>query len=268
MVDITPMSPADIENKSFEIIRGLLKEQGLELTGPCPGSGSNAENLGDDRGTGSGYALEWDIICRCIHTTADTEFARTMRFSKDAVDIIQKLIREGADIVTDTNMALTGISKKKLESYGGSVHCFMADTDVAKEASERGVTRAYVAMEKAARIYGTRAGASAQTDAAMQTGAAAQAEASQTDAALCKPVIFAVGNAPTALVSLHNLKQAGIFTPSFVIGVPVGFVNVAASKELIMSDDIPYIVNEGNKGGSPVAAAIINAVLKHMDLQQ
>ena len=131
-------------------------------------------------------------------------------------------------------MALTGINKKKAGEYGSSVRCFMADEDVARKACEMGVTRAYTAMEKAAGLH---------------------------KANLRKPMIFAIGNAPTALISLHKLYSEKVFTPDFIIGVPVGFVNVEASKELITQTDIPYIVNSGNKGGSPVAAAIVNAVL-------
>ena len=129
-------------------------------------------------------------------------------------------------------MGLTGISKKTLEKYGGTVHCFMADEDVASEAKEKGVTRAYISMQRAAKIG--------------------------------KPIIFAIGNAPTALVSLYEMYQSGEFKPDFIIGVPVGFVNVEVSKELIMNTDIPYIVNEGRKGGSNIAAAICNALLYQM----
>ena len=116
-----------------------------------------------------------------------------------------------------------------LAKFGGEVHCFMADEDVAAEAKARQVTRASVCMEKASKIN--------------------------------KPVIFAIGNAPTALVSLYEMIQAGTYRPAFVIGVPVGFVNVEAVKELIMETDVPYIVNRGRKGGSNVAAAICNALI-------
>mgnify|MGYP000529120203 CR=1 FL=1 len=138
-------------------------------------------------------------------------------------------LKNGADIVTDTNMAKAGINKKVLADLGGQVYCFMADEDVAQEAKTRGVTRATVSMERAAKLE--------------------------------KPVIFAVGNAPTALISLYEMMQEGIFKPAFVIGVPVGFVNVVAAKELIMETDVPYIVNRGRKGGSNIAAAICNGLL-------
>ncbi|MBO4775880.1 MAG: precorrin-8X methylmutase, partial [Lachnospiraceae bacterium] len=129
--------------------------------------------------------------------------------------------------------ALSGINKRILSEYGGEVHCFMADEDVAKEAEEKGVTRAYVSMQRATKIG--------------------------------KPLIFAIGNAPTALVSLYEMYERGEFKPDFVIGVPVGFVNVEISKELIMNTDIPYIINEGRKGGSNIAAAICNALLYNIE---
>ena len=219
------LRPDEIEKRSFEIIQNELKAQNISV--PLDYHASTEEEL----------SLCRSIIVRCIHTTADFDYAGTLRFSPGSVNIIQDLIREGADIVTDTNMALTGINKDRLASFGGSVHCFMADSDVAREAKERGETRAYVAMEKAISLH------NANPD---------------------KKLIFAIGNAPTALMSLHKSYTDNIFTPDFIIGVPVGFVNVVASKELIMASAIPCIVNEGNKGGSPVAAAIINAVLKSL----
>jgi len=126
-------------------------------------------------------------------------------------------------------MAKAGINKKKLVSFGGEVHCFMADDDIAREAKARNVTRATVSMEHAA--------------------------------ALNKPVIFAIGNAPTALISLYEMMENNIFRPEFVIGVPVGFVNVVPAKELFLNSDVPFIINEGRKGGSNIAAAICNALL-------
>lgn len=203
---IERLLPSDIEKRSFEIIGEELNKMGIVLP---------AENE--------------SVIKRAIHTSADFDYAHTLKFSKDAVKTACNLIKSGADIVTDTNMGLTGINKKTLAKYGGEVHCFMADEDVALEAKEKGVTRAYVSMQRAAKIG--------------------------------KPVIFAIGNAPTALVSLYEIYQSGEFKPDFIIGVPVGFVNVEVSKELIMSTDIPYIVNEGRKGGSNIAAAICNALL-------
>lgn len=198
--------PSEIEKRSFEIIGQELAQKGITLP--------EEQRL---------------ITMRAIHTSADFEYASTMRYSENAVEIAKELIRNGAHIVTDTNMAFTGINKKTLAKFGGEVHCFMADEDVAAEAKERQVTRAAVSMEKAMKID--------------------------------KPVIFAIGNAPTALISLYEIMQKSDWRPAFIIGVPVGFVNVVASKELIMETDVPYIINEGRKGGSNVAAAICNALL-------
>lgn len=206
MKKIEHVLPQEIEARSFEMISEELKERGIQLK-----------------------EEEAMITKRVIHTSADFEYVDTMTYSKDAVKQIKELILRGADIVTDTNMALAGINKKVLATFGGQAHCFMAEEDVAREAKERGITRAAVSMERAAKIQ--------------------------------KPVIFAVGNAPTALIQLYELAKAGDWKPAFIIGVPVGFVNVVAAKELIMETDIPYIINAGRKGGSNVAAAICNAVL-------
>lgn len=184
-------------------------------------------------------AAQAPVTMRVIHTSADFEYAETMCYSEAAVEHAKRLLAGGAHIVTDTNMALAGINKKTLARFGGEVHCFMADEAVAEEAKRRGLTRAAVSMERAAEL-------------ARESG---------------KKLIFAVGNAPTALIRLHEMilmhkaGEAGGFLPDFVIGVPVGFVNVEAAKELILMDDIPYIVNRGRKGGSNVAAAICNALL-------
>lgn len=198
--------PQDIEKRSFEIITKELEEKGIVLP--------------EDKAF---------LIKRAIHTTADFEYAQTMAFSENAITIMAELIKNGANIVTDTNMGLSGINKSELKKYGGEVCCFMADEDVAIEAKERGVTRAVVSMERATKLEGD--------------------------------VIFAIGNAPTALINLRKMYDEGKFVPKFVIGVPVGFVNVEYGKELIMDTDIPYIINRGRKGGSNVAAAICNAVL-------
>ena len=211
---IKHVKPQDIEAKSFEIIAAELAEMGIAL------------DPEKDR-----------IIRRAIHTSADFDYAHTLCFSDGAVSAARKLIRGGADIVTDTNMALTGINKKRLVGYGGSVRCYMADEDVAAEAKERGVTRASVSMERAAAD-------------AMASG---------------RKTIFAIGNAPTALITLREMYDEGRFKPDFVIGVPVGFVNVVEAKELILETDIPYIINRGRKGGSNVAAAIVNALLYSME---
>jgi precorrin-8X/cobalt-precorrin-8 methylmutase len=177
------------------------------------------------------------VIRRAIHTTADFEYAESLVFSENAVRAARDLLAGGADIVTDTGMALSGINKKRLAAYGGSVRCYMSCEDVAREAAERGVTRASVSMEHAASDI----------------------------AASGRRTIFAVGNAPTALITLRAMYDEGRFRPDFIIGVPVGFVNVVESKELIIDTDIPYIVNRGRKGGSNVAAAIVNALLYGID---
>ena len=141
-------------------------------------------------------------------------------------------IRDGASIVTDTQMAKAGINKKRLAQYGGEVLCFMSDEDVARTAKENGTTRAAACMDKAADLYGDR------------------------------KLVFAVGNAPTALVRLYELIREGKIRPELIIAVPVGFVNVVQSKELILTlQDIPHIVARGRKGGSNIAACICNALL-------
>ena len=173
------------------------------------------------------------VIKRVIHTTADFDYADNLCFSEHAVTGGIEALRGGCDIVTDTQMAKAGINKTVLARLGGQVHCFMSDQDVAEEAKARGVTRAAVSMERAA--------------------------------GLGKPCIFAIGNAPTALLALHDLIAAGKVEPALIIGVPVGFVNVVESKERIMTAGVPYIVARGRKGGSNVAAAICNAMLYQID---
>ena len=200
------IKPEEIERRSFEMIAQELLEQGIVLP-----------------------EEQAPITKRAIHTSADFDYAKTLCYSKDAVNLALKLIWQGADIVTDTNMGLAGVNKKVLRAFGGEAHCFMADEEVAKEAKERGVTRAAVSMERALKLP--------------------------------KPVIFAIGNAPTALISLYEQMKQGGRTPDFIIGVPVGFVNVEAAKELFIDSDIPYIINRGRKGGSNIAAAICNALL-------
>ena len=196
-------TPAEIEHRSFEIIE---EELGRELD-----------------------PVQKPIIKRVIHTTADFSYADTLCFSDGAVEAGLAALREGCDIVTDTNMGKSGINKTRLAQYGGEVHCFMADEDVAKEAKSRGTTRAVISMEKSV--------------------------------TLGKDVIYAIGNAPTALIRLYELIEEGKIHPKLIIGVPVGFVNVVEAKELIMTADVPYIVARGRKGGSNVAAAICNALL-------
>ncbi len=200
--------PMEIEKRSFEII---------------------TEELGDR----TFPAEEEPIVKRVIHTTADFDYADNLVFSHDAVAAAKAAIEKGACIVTDTQMARSGINKKVLAEFGGEVYCFMSDPDVAEAAKANHTTRATASMEKAA--------------------------------FLGKPLIFAIGNAPTALVALYDMIQEGKLRPELIIGVPVGFVNVVASKEMILETDIPAIIARGRKGGSNVAAAICNAILYQMD---
>ena len=172
---------------------------------------------------------EYAVVRRCIHTSADFDYAEQLYFSEGAVGTALKLIKEGAHIVTDTKMAASGINKKRLAAFGGQVHCFMDDPQVAAQAKERGITRSAVCMEQGAKIPGKK--------------------------------IFAVGNAPTALIRLYEMIREGTLIPDLIIGVPVGFVNVVESKELIIQSNVPCIVARGRKGGRNIAAAIANALI-------
>ena len=204
-IELEQVQPREIEARSFEIITQEL--------GDCPLVPGTEP-----------------IVKRCIHTSADFDYARNLCFSENVVEKALEAIRKGADIVTDTQIAKAGINKTILGTYGGQVHCFISDEDVAQTAKEKGCTRAAASMEKAA--------------------------------SLGKDLIFAIGNAPTALVRLYELIQEGKLSPSLIIGVPVGFVNVVASKELIMElTQVPYIIARGRKGGSNIAACICNAFL-------
>lgn len=169
------------------------------------------------------------VVKRCIHTSADFDYGENLVFSPGAVEIALEALRNGVTIVTDTSMAAAGINKRSAAALGVEVRCFIADLDVAAEAKRRGITRSAVCMERAA--------------------------------ALGCPVIAAVGNAPTALMRIKELAEEGRFRPELVIGVPVGFVNVVEAKEMILGTDIPHIVARGRKGGSNIAAAIVNALL-------
>lgn len=203
--ELERVRPEEIEKRSFEIITQELGDRKLDPE----------QEL---------------VIKRVIHTTADFDYADQLIFSPHAVKLGIEALKEGIPVITDTNMGKAGINKKALERAGSSVHCFMADEDVAEDAKNRQTTRAHASMDKAAR--------------------------------LSKECIFAIGNAPTALVHLHELIREGIIKPRLIIGVPVGFVNVIQSKEMILSlTDVPYIVARGRKGGSNVAAAIVNAML-------
>lgn len=173
--------------------------------------------------------MEAPVIKRVIHTSADFEYVNNLCFSEAAVEKAIETLKKGTCIITDTQMVKAGINKATLEKFGGEVYCFIGDEDVREEAVVKGTTRAAVAMEKAARLE--------------------------------KPLIVAVGNAPTALIKLNELIKAGQIKPELIIGVPVGFVNVVESKELVLEMDVPYIVAKGRKGGSNIAAAICNALL-------
>lgn len=197
--EIEQVLPSEIEKRSFEIITEELKEMGKIL---CP---------------------ETELIVkRCIHTSADFEYADSLVFTEGVVEKAKDAIRRGVPIITDTQMGKAGINKKRLAEYGSEVLCFMSDEDVAEMAKKNGTTRAVASMDKAA--------------------------------ALGREAIFAVGNAPTALVRLYELIKEGKINPELIIAVPVGFVNVVQSKELILSlEDTPSIVARGRKGGSNIA---------------
>ena len=203
-VELQRVAPAEIEQRSMEII---------------------ASEMGPHTFTKE----QLPIVKRCIHTSADFDYVKNLRFTAGAVEAGLAAIRGGCTIVTDTQMARSGINKKVLGKFGGQAVCFMSDEDVAAEAKARGETRATVSMERAAALEG--------------------------------PVILAIGNAPTALVRACELMEAGKFSPALVIGVPVGFVNVVESKELLASMPGEHIIAMGRKGGSNIAATICNAML-------
>ncbi len=198
------MRPEEIEHASMSII---AKEMG-------PWTGEE-ENL--------------PIVKRVIHTTADFDFKNTMKFSEHAVRKARAALASGITVVTDTQMAAAGINKIAAAKFGISVVCRMSDPEIREEAAVRGVTRAVISMEAAAKATPN--------------------------------AIFAIGNAPTALIRLCELVKEGRAKPSLVIGVPVGFVNVVESKEILAESGIPFIAAMGRKGGSTVASAIVNALL-------
>lgn len=203
-VELQRVAPAEIEARSMEIIRSELGKHSF-----------TEEQL--------------PIVLRCIHTSADFDYAKNLRFTERAVAAGLEAIRAGCRIVTDTEMVRSGINKRVLEKFGGNAVCYIAEADVAQEAKARGITRAAVSMERAAKLDG--------------------------------PVILALGNAPTALVRACELIEEGTFSPALVIGVPVGFVNVVESKELLLTMPGEHIASIGRKGGSNIAAAICNALL-------
>ncbi|MCD8198017.1 MAG: precorrin-8X methylmutase [Lachnospiraceae bacterium] len=201
----------------------------IEIVKPMEIEKRSMEIITSELGGRSWPEPEFSIVKRCIHTSADFDYADNLCFSENAAMLGVEALRRGACIVTDTKMAWSGINKKILADYGGEAFCFMSDEDVAREAKERECTRAAICMERGA--------------------------------ALGREVIFAVGNAPTALIRLYELIQEQKVNPALIIGAPVGFVNVVEAKELIMTAGVPYIVPRGRKGGSNIAATICNAML-------
>jgi len=204
-MDSLEMRPEEIEKESFRIIDA-------------------------EAGNHDWPDAEWQVIRRAIHTSADFEYCRTTVFSEGAVEQALKAIQSGCGIVTDTNMALAGISKARLENFGNTVSCHVADSDVAELARRDGITRSIAAMRKAVTDPSNR--------------------------------IFVIGNAPTALFELLRLIKEGKVDPALIIGLPVGFVGAEESKIALAAIEhpVPFITNMGRKGGSNVAAAVVNAL--------
>ncbi len=198
------MKPQEIEDKSFEIID-------------------------EEAGTHNFSKEEWPIVRRMIHTSADFDYMDSVKIHKDAIESGIKAIRNGCNIITDTNMAKSGIRKKDIRDNGGDVYCLIADDDIVAESKKSGSTRALICVEKSVDL--------------MRDG------------------IYVVGNAPTALIRLTEMIKSGDIKPALVIGLPVGFVNTAESKEMLMELDFPYITNVGRKGGSNIAASVVNALI-------
>ncbi len=201
------ISPDEIERRSMEIIESEI---------------GDTSHLSES---------EKIVVKRVIHTTADFEYLHNLKFSENAVEIIKNTFKNQAVIVTDTQMALSGINKQALKKLGCEIYCFMSDKDVAEQSKLKGTTRAAVSMEKAAELLKN------------------------------KSIIFVIGNAPTALIKICELIEKEQLNPAAIIGTPVGFVNVIQSKRLVMQTDVPYIIADGRKGGSNVAAAVCNAIL-------
>jgi len=198
-------NPESIENKSFQIIDNEIGEHNFS-------------------------PVEYQVLRRIIHSSADFDFKDNLVFSNDAVSYAVNSLKKGVPIVCDVKMVYAGINKKLLEKLGCKSYCFVSDDDVIKEAKKTGLTRSIIAMRKACSLY--------------------------------PKSIFLIGNAPTALLELINLINEGKSSPSLVVGVPVGFVSAPLSKELLLSQkDIPFIVALGRKGGSTIAVSCINALL-------
>ncbi len=208
-MEIQIIRPQEIEARSMAII-----QEELERLGELP----PADRL--------------PVIKRVIHTTADFDYRENLWFSDGAVQAGIQALRDGAWVVTDTNMARAGVNRSALERLGGRALCFMAQEEIAQAAKERGETRAALSMEAAA---------------ALDAGGA--------------PLILAVGNAPTALIRAVELMGEGKLSPALLVAAPVGFVNVLESKGMAETAPCPRIIARGRKGGSTVAAAILNALL-------
>lgn len=197
------VQPQEIEGKSFEMI---------------------TEELGEHPFTAEQYA----VVQRVIHASADFELGRSLVFHPDAIQAGIQAIRSGKIVVADVQMVQVGISKGRIEKFGGEVKVYISDPDVMAEAKRLNTTRAIISIRKA--ILEAEGG------------------------------IYAIGNAPTALLELIRLVKEGVTKPGLVIGVPVGFVSAAESKEELAKLDIPFITNVGRKGGSAVAVAALNAI--------
>jgi len=174
---------------------------------------------------------QWQVVRRVIHATADFEFTSLMRLSPGAVEAGIRALTSGCPVVCDVKMIIAGLNEERLAAYGCKTHCCISDDDVIAEAKARNSTRAIEAMRKAARLR------------------------------LLDGAVVAVGNAPTALIELERLAREENVRPALVIGVPVGFVSAAESKEIAMAAPLPYIVARGRKGGSTIAVAILHALL-------
>jgi precorrin-8X/cobalt-precorrin-8 methylmutase len=197
------MKPDDIEGLSFKIIEAEAGEHAFPPD-------------------------QWAVVRRMIHTSADFDYLRTVRFHPRAVAAGLTALRGGKTIVTDTNMALVGIRKDGLRAFGVTAVCLMTDPAVARTAADSGTTRARAAVDAAVEL--------------MADG------------------IYVIGNAPTALLRLVELITEGRARPALVVGLPVGFVNAAESKQSLLALDTPYITNVGRKGGSNLAASVVNAL--------
>ena len=173
-------------------------------------------------------SLQWPVVRRVIHTTADFDFARITRFSPDAIGAGVQALRRRESVFCDTTMVQAGVNKPRLAAFGSEIRCHIADEDVARQAQQEGITRSAVAVGK-----GVAEGCG----------------------------IYLIGNAPTALFRLLHLAAQGLVNPSLVVGVPVGFVGAEESKEALLASNIPHITCRGRKGGSAIAAAVLNALM-------